>query len=88
MKQRKNVIKYLLIDTEGRTFDKLLGYIHYHSLSDLLMELMQIQVGYMPANSTSIDDETTHGSSLMDDNDGSIEERQGNQQLTMSDEQK
>jgi len=34
------VIKYLLLDTEGRTFDQLLKYIRYHSLADLLMELM------------------------------------------------
>ena len=40
LKQRKQIIKYILLDTEGRTFDQLLKYIRYHSLADLLMELM------------------------------------------------
>lgn len=46
LKQRKQVIKYLLLDTEGRTFDQLLKYVRYHSLADLLMELMQLSVVY------------------------------------------
>lgn len=46
LKQRKQVIKYLLLDTQGRTFDQLLKYIRYHSLADLLMELMQLSVVY------------------------------------------
>ncbi len=46
LKQRKQVLKYLLLDTQGRTFDQLLKYIRYHSLADLLMELMQLSVVY------------------------------------------
>lgn len=46
LKQRKQVIKYLLLDTQGRTFDQLLKYVRYHSLADLLMELMQLSVVY------------------------------------------
>jgi hypothetical protein len=46
MKQRKQVIRYLLLETEGRTFDRLLKYVNYHSLADLLMELMQLNVVY------------------------------------------
>ena len=46
MKQRKQLIRYILLDTEGRVFDQLLKYIKYHSLSELLMELMQLSVTY------------------------------------------
>ena len=51
LKQRKQVLKYLLLDTQGRTFDQLLKYIRYHSLADLLMELMQLSVVYQHAAS-------------------------------------
>lgn len=42
LKSRKNVLKYILIDTEGKIFDKLVENIQHHSLSNLLIELMQI----------------------------------------------
>lgn len=45
------MLKYLLLDTQGRTFDQLLKYIRYHSLADLLMELMQLSVVYQHAAS-------------------------------------
>ena len=38
------MLKYVLIDTKGALFDKLVNYIQYHSLSDLLIEIMQINV--------------------------------------------
>ena len=38
----------MLIDTDGEIFDKLLSYISYHSLSDLLIELMQVNILYQP----------------------------------------
>ena len=38
------MLKYFLIDTQGLLFDKLVNYIQYHSLSDLLIEIMQINV--------------------------------------------
>ena len=38
------MLKYVLIDTNGALFDKLVNYIQYHSLSDLLIEIMQINV--------------------------------------------
>lgn len=41
----------MLLDTQGRTFDQLLKYIRYHSLADLLMELMQLSVVYQHAAS-------------------------------------
>ena len=40
MRQRKFMIRYILYQTKGRAFDKLVQYSHYHSLSDLLVELM------------------------------------------------
>lgn len=38
------MLKYVLIDTKGALFDKLVQYIQYHSLSDLLIEIMQLNV--------------------------------------------
>ena len=46
MKQRKIMLRYLLLHSEGRAFDRLIRYIKYHSLSDLLMEMMQLTVAY------------------------------------------
>ncbi len=47
MKQRSTMLKYLLYETKGATYDKLLNYIHHHSLSELLVEMMQIKIeGY------------------------------------------
>lgn len=50
MKQRKVMIRYILHETQGRAFDRLVSYSHYHSLADLLVELMQINVVYEPKN--------------------------------------
>ena len=91
LKQRKQVIKYLLLDTQGRTFDQLLKYISYHSLADLLMELMQLSVVYQQtpvvgAASTVYDSETgtqATGSSLVDDDD----DENGRQPSKMTGEQ-
>ena len=41
-------MKYLLINTEGDAFDKLVGYIEYNSLADLLIEMMQLNVVFEP----------------------------------------
>lgn len=35
-------MKYILLETNGMVFNHLVKYIHYHSLSDLLIELMSI----------------------------------------------
>lgn len=35
-------MKYLLLDCKGRLFDKLVDNINHHSLSELLVELMQL----------------------------------------------
>jgi len=40
VKKRKEILKYLLISSKGMIFDRLVHYTHYHSLSNLLMELM------------------------------------------------
>ena len=41
-KQRKQVLRFILLDAEGKIFDQLMENIEYHSLTDLLVELMQI----------------------------------------------
>jgi hypothetical protein len=41
-KARKQTMKYLLLDCKGRLFDKLVDNINHHSLSELLVELMQL----------------------------------------------
>ena len=46
MKQRKVMLRYILLHAQGKPFDWLVKYIKYHSLSDLLMELMQLTVAY------------------------------------------
>ena len=41
-KERKRTMKYCLIDSDGMIFDKLLENLDHHSLSDLLIEMMQL----------------------------------------------
>jgi hypothetical protein len=41
-KHRKPTLRYMLLEAKGLIFDKLIDYIDIHSLSDLLVELMQI----------------------------------------------
>ena len=48
LKQRKSTLRYLLLHTKGQAFDKLVGYISYNSLADLLIEMMQINVVFEP----------------------------------------
>jgi len=40
LKQRKTLLSYILLETKGIIFDKLVGYIQYTSLADLLIDLM------------------------------------------------
>ena len=83
LKQRKQVVKYLLLDTEGRAFDQLLKYVRYHSLADLLMELMQLSVVYQQPSDVGAassvydtgDGAQREGSSLVDDNDDDTDEK-------------
>jgi len=35
-------MRYILLDCEGRLFDRLVDNISHHSLSDLLVEMMQL----------------------------------------------
>lgn len=44
MKQRKHLLRYLLLQCRGRAFERLAKYIKYHSLADLLYEFMQLNV--------------------------------------------
>ena len=48
LKQRKTTLRYLLLYTKGQAFDKLMKYIGYNSLADLLIEMMQINVVFEP----------------------------------------
>jgi hypothetical protein len=41
-KARKQTMKYLLLDCNGRLYDKLVENISHHSLSELLVEMMQL----------------------------------------------
>ena len=67
------ILKYILLDTNGRTFDRLLKYIRHHSLADLLLELMQVNLMFQlqkPAaaeGGKSVKEEEK--SSLLDDGD-------------------
>ena len=66
------MLRYVLVHSKGKPFDRLVKFIKYHSLSDLLMEMMQLTVGYqespgqaaqlnnfMEANSQDETDENT-----------------------------
>ena len=65
------ILKYVLLDTNGRTFDRLLKYIKYHSLSDLLVELMQVNLMFQLQKPAVAEGEKSvkapEGSSLADD---------------------
>lgn len=88
LKQRKQVVKYLLLDTEGRVFDQLMKYVSYHSLADLLMELMQLSVVYQQPSdvggASSVydlgDGAQREGSSLVDDNEDDTDEKRDPQE--------
>ena len=44
-KQAKGqMLNYLLLDRSGEIFDDLLVHLSHHSLSQLLIELLQVQV--------------------------------------------
>jgi len=66
------ILKYILLDTSGRTFDRLLKYIKYHSLSDLLVELMQVNLMFQLQKPAVAEEEKPvkeEKSSLLDDNE-------------------
>lgn len=57
-KCRKQTVRYILLDTEGRLYDKLAENIQHHSLSTLLVELMTLRTAFnMPQS------ESTHATS-------------------------
>lgn len=41
-KQRKPTLRYILLEAKGSLFDNLANNVSHHSLSDLLIELMQV----------------------------------------------
>ena len=46
LKQRKLILKYILLDTKGMIFDRLLKYLQHHSLTELLIELMKLNLRF------------------------------------------
>lgn len=79
MKQRKQILRYLLITTGGRIFDRLVQNIKYHSLSDLLLELMQVNVAYIQMstnNSTSVSKNSDGEGSPKSDSESKLSEDQ------------
>jgi len=74
LKQRKTMVRYLLLQTKGRAYDRLAKYIQYHSLSDLLVEMMQINVFYQAPkdqDETLSTVESSQDRSTLDDDDTS-----------------
>lgn len=69
VKKRKEVLKYLLISSGGIIFDRLVHYTHYHSLSNLLMELMQVSVVYQSSNQHITNKNDSDGSKKASDDD-------------------
>jgi hypothetical protein len=61
MKQRKFMIRYILLHTQGAVFDQLVKYIKYHSMADLLIELMQLTVAFQPPASSVLQDSDDGG---------------------------
>jgi hypothetical protein len=50
------MIRYILLHTDGAVFDQLVKYIKYHSMADLLIELMQLTVAFQPPASSILQD--------------------------------
>lgn len=69
VKKRKEVLKYLLISCGGIIFDRLVHYTHYHSLSNLLMELMQVSVVYQSSSQNITNKNESDGSKKASDDD-------------------
>jgi len=67
-------LKYILFDTKGKLYDQLVKHIQYHSLSDLLVELMQVNLAFESLRLRSASSNYVgEGSSLVDDeNEGKI----------------
>lgn len=67
-KHRKPTLRYMLLEAKGIIFDKLVDYIDIHSLSDLLVDLMQINFPiYQPKtdNNESLDTTTTSSEQVL-----------------------
>jgi hypothetical protein len=77
MRQRKTMIKYILHTTKGQAFDRLVSYSQYHSLTDLLVELMQINVVYEPPKSN---DQTRVSTEEREEESGEKSEERSEQQ--------
>jgi hypothetical protein len=68
-KKRKEMLKYLLLSSGGLIYDRLVHYTHYHSLSNLLMELMQVSVVYQSSSQQIFNKNDSDGSKKASDDD-------------------
>jgi len=55
------MIRYILLHTQGAVFDQLVKYIKYHSMADLLIELMQLTFAFQPPASSILQDSNDSG---------------------------
>ena len=69
---KEDTVRYLLLHTDGKAFARLAKYIQYHSLSDLLIEIMQVNV-FCPApkdqDETVSTVDSSQDKSVFDDDD-------------------
>ena len=50
-----NVLKYLLLERKGQVFSDLVANLNHHSLSILLIELMQLTIVPLPEDNFKMD---------------------------------
>ena len=69
-------MRYILLDAKGKLFDSILDNLQFHSLTDLLIELMQLKVSYQLKQETSEDndDDATNASLNVSENTGLSED--------------
>lgn len=63
------MLRYVLLYSEGRVFDALVKYVKYHSLADLLQELMGVSIGFQSPPSLS---RASNSGSDKEDSDGDV----------------
>jgi hypothetical protein len=44
-KSKAKFLQYILVQKEGKIFDKLLNHLQHHSLAQLMVELMSVKIG-------------------------------------------
>ena len=67
-RKRLELLKYMLIDTQGKVFEALLHYAGEHySLASLLMELMQMNMHPQELGQANLSDDEEEKTSLADE---------------------